>query len=272
MSFSRIEQMFARLQEKGEGALIPYIPVGYPTAERSEALIRVIAESGADLIELGVPYSDPLADGPTIQEASQIAVAGGAKLSTCLTTVKSLRDSGLNLPIVLMGYCNSFLAYGLERLACDANAAGVDGLIIPDLPSTMAKSWVDIFEPHGLDVIFFLAPTTSEERAAAVVQQGKGFLYCISVTGVTGERDTLPDELPAFLKQVRTVTNLPLAVGFGISNEKHVREVIQYADGAIVGSALINVIRQSSPDKLESEVRRFIRELKQATCLSETRV
>ncbi|GFN32270.1 tryptophan synthase subunit alpha [Paenibacillus xylaniclasticus] len=269
---SRIETMFARLKERGERALIPYITVGYPTAEGSESLIRTIAESGADMIELGIPYADPLADGPTIQEASLTAVHNGITLASCLETVRSLRESGLELPLVLMGYCNSLLAYGLERLAHDAKAAGVDGFIIPDLPSTMAQPWVDIFEPHGLDVIFFLAPTTTEERAAAVVRQGRGFLYCISVTGVTGERKSLPQELPEFLNQVRKVTSLPLAVGFGISGAHHVREVSEYADGAIVGSALINLIRQTPPELVEQEVSRFIAELKQATRLTSAQV
>ncbi|WP_433942880.1 tryptophan synthase subunit alpha [Paenibacillus sp. SN-8-1] len=262
---SRIDQMFARLREQGECALIPYIPVGYPTAEGSESLIRTIAESGADLIELGVPYADPLADGPTIQEASLAAVSNGINLKSCISMVRTLRDKGLETPIVLMGYCNSFLAYGLDKLADDAKEAGIDGFIIPDLPSTMAKPYVEIFEARGLQNIFFLAPTTSEAREAAVVEQGQGFLYCISVTGVTGERKSLPAELRNFIHQARQVTELPLAVGFGISNEDHVREVSEYADGAIVGSALINVIKHSESHEVEAKVGEFIRALKQAT-------
>lgn len=262
---NRIEQMFARLREQGECALIPYIPVGYPTAEGSESLIRVIAESGADLIELGVPYADPLADGPTIQEASLTAVTNGTNLKSCISMVRKLRSSGLQTPIVLMGYCNSFMAYGLEALADDAREAGVDGLIIPDLPSTMAEPYVNIFEARGLNNIFFLAPTTSEAREAAVVEQGQGFLYCISVTGVTGERASLPEELRGFIQKARQVTPLPLAVGFGISTPAHVREVSEYADGAIVGSALINVIKQAEPQDVEAKVSHFIREMKQAT-------
>ncbi|MBP2000269.1 tryptophan synthase alpha chain [Paenibacillus shirakamiensis] len=262
---NRIDAVFAELREKGESALIPYIPVGYPTVEGSASLIQAIAEAGADIIELGVPYADALADGPTIQEASLQAVTNGVNLKACISMVQELRSRGLQTPIVFMGYCNSFLAYGLEALAEDAKQAGVDGFIIPDLPSTMAKPYVEIFESKGLKNIFFLAPTTSKEREAAVVDQGQGFLYCISVTGVTGERKSLPEELPAFVKQARSVTNLPLAVGFGISNEHHVREVSEYADGAIVGSALINVIRQAAPENVENEVRHFIQKLKQAT-------
>ncbi|MBD8498980.1 tryptophan synthase subunit alpha [Paenibacillus arenosi] len=262
---SRIEKTFAQLREKEEGALIIYIPVGYPNLDISESLIRAIAESGADIIELGVPYADPLADGPTIQEACLQAVNHGTNLDICLETVSKLRASGIDTPIVFMGYCNSFLAYGLERLAVQAVEAGVDGFIIPDLPSTMAQPWVQKFEPHGLDLIFFLAPTTSEERAAAVVKQGSGFLYCISVTGVTGVRQSLPDELPGFIHQIRQQSTLPLAVGFGISNAQHVKEVSSYADGAIVGSALIQVIKQASPETVEQDVRAFVYQLKSAT-------
>ncbi|GIN92709.1 tryptophan synthase subunit alpha [Siminovitchia terrae] len=262
---SRIQATFARLRKKMEGALIPYIPVGYPTAESSEHLVRTICESGADLLELGVPYADPLADGPTIQEAGAKALANGTNLRSCIEMVARLRHSGLETPIVLMGYCNSFLAYGLESLAKDAAEAGVDGLIIPDLPSKMANPWVEVFRPFGLDLIFFLAPTMSETRLASVVQKSTGFLYCISVTGVTGERESLPELLPAFLKQVRTVTEKPLCVGFGISRFQHVSDIIPYADGVIVGSALINVIKQANPDEVEEKVRAYINTMKKAT-------
>ncbi|MNZ79107.1 Tryptophan synthase alpha chain [compost metagenome] len=182
-----------------------------------------------------------------------------------METVASLRSSGLETPIVLMGYCNSFLAYGIERLAIDAAQAGVDGFIIPDLPSTMADPWVDVLSSNGLDLIFFLAPTTSEQRAASIVQKATGFLYCISVTGVTGARENLTEELPVFLKYARSLTDLPLCVGFGITNATHVNQVSQYADGAIVGSALINLIKRSEPAQVEMKVREFIETLKRAT-------
>ncbi|GIQ68037.1 tryptophan synthase subunit alpha [Xylanibacillus composti] len=262
---NRIQRTFARLREQGESALIPYIPVGFPAAETSESLIRTLCESGADLVELGVPFGDPLADGRVIQDASTQALANGTTLRACIEMVARLRPSYPELPFILMGYCNSFLAYGLERFAADAVEAGVDGLIIPDLPSTMADPWVEIFRPHALDLIFFLAPTTSEQRAAATMSKGSGFLYCISVNGVTGEREKLPQELPAFLKQARAATDLPLCVGFGISSEEHVREISRHADGAIVGSALIRVIQQAAPDQLEGEVRSYMQRLKNAT-------
>ncbi|PLT44683.1 Tryptophan synthase alpha chain [Paenibacillus pasadenensis] len=262
---SRIETMFSRLKERGEKALIPYLPCGYPEPGSTPGLIRAIADAGADMIELGVPYADPLADGPVIQEASLQAVLGGTRLRDCLETVAGMRREGLKLPVALMGYANSFLAYGLEKLAHDAALAGVDGFIIPDLPSTMAAPWVDVFRPQGRDLIFFIAPTTTPERAQAVVEQGSGFLYCISVAGVTGERERMPEELERFLDEVRRRTELPLAVGFGISHAGHVEEVSRYADGAIVGSALVNLIRRTPADQVEAEVGRFIGELKQAT-------
>lgn len=262
---NRIQVTFDQLKHIGEKALIPYIPVGYPALETTEELIRTICESGADLLELGVPNGDPLADGPTIQAASTQAIANGTTLRHCIQVVQRLRQSGLDLPIIFMGYCNSFLAYGLESFARDARNAGVDGLIIPDLPSTMAGPWVDIFRQHEIDLIFFLAPTTSEERAASVVEQGTGFVYCISVTGVTGARDELPEELPQFISQAREATSLPLCVGFGISTPKHVAEVSQYADGVIVGSALLQVINHAPKDQMHTKVREYVSSLKEAT-------
>lgn len=262
---SRIKDTFIKLKQRNEGALIPYIPVGYPDTECSEDLIRTICESGADILELGVPYADPLADGPTIQEAGAQALTNGANLYTCINVVRKLRHEGLETPIVLMGYCNSFLAYGLNQLAIDASEAGIDGFIIPDLPSTMSNSWVEVFRPFELDLIFFLAPTTTEERALSVVQKGSGFLYCISVNGVTGERKNISGELPSFLKHASNITDLPLCVGFGISTPEHVSEVNEYADGVIVGSALINVIKNSKPEQIEEEVMKYIQSLKAVT-------
>ncbi|NPC91332.1 tryptophan synthase subunit alpha [Bacillus sp. WMMC1349] len=262
---SRIKNTFEKLKKRNEGALIPYIPVGYPTMDSSETIIKTICHAGADILELGVPCADPLADGPTIQEASAQALDNGINLNECIKMVHKLRSNGLETPIVLMGYCNSFLAYGLEQLATDASKAGVDGFIIPDLPSTMADPWLTVFRPYGLDLIFFLAPTTSNTRMASVVKKGSGFLYCISVNGVTGERENMPKELPVFLKHVRAVTDSPLCVGFGISSANHVTEVCEYADGAIVGSALINVMKHAAPNEIETVVRSYIASLKEAT-------
>lgn len=262
---SRINEAFLRLKKSNEGALIPYIPVGYPTIDSSESLIRTICEAGADILELGVPYADPLADGPTIQEAGAQALSNGVTLKTCINMVSRLRETGVETPIVLMGYCNSFLSYGLNKLSHEATKAGINGFIIPDLPSTMADSWVEVFQPFGLDLIFFLAPTTTDARLASVVQKGSGFIYCISVNGVTGERETVSNELPSFIKNVRKVTDSPLCVGFGVSSNNHVLEINEYADGVIVGSALINVIKKSQLNQVETNVKNYIQSLKQAT-------
>jgi len=262
---SRIESTFIQLKNRQECALIPYLTVGYPTMDETPALIQAICASGADIVELGVPFSDPLADGPTIQEASQVALRNGITLRKCLETVYSLRKSGLETPFALMGYCNPFLAYSVNRLAQDAATCGVDGLIVPDLPYDEADTWVSATRANRLDLIFFVAPTTPEQRLRSVVQLGSGFLYCISLTGVTGARTELSQELPDFLGRVRSVTDLPLAVGFGISTPDHVRQVAAIADAAIVGSALITVIKRSSPGNRVTETQEFIRLLKAAT-------
>src|SRR5262249_913948 len=204
--------------------------------------------AGADLFELGVPFSDPLADGATVQRASERALANGVRLPFCLETVAALRARGVLAPLVLMGYFNPFLQYGVQRLARDAAAAGADGFIIPDLPPEEAEECRTALRAAGLDLIFLVAPTTPEERIAEIGRIASGFIYCVSLTGVTGARRELWEGLPAFLDRVRRQTNLPLVVGFGISSAAHVRQVGQHADGAIVASALINTIERLPPE------------------------
>jgi tryptophan synthase alpha chain len=262
---SCLNATFARLKTQGECALILYLTVGFPTLEETPHLIRAICEAGADIVELGVPFSDPLADGQTIQEASEVALRNGVTLKKCLETVAHLRQAGLEAPLVLMGYCNPFLAYGIEQLARDAATAGVDGLIVPDLPPEQADAWVASTQANDLDLIFFLAPTTTQRRLRSVVQQASGFIYCISTTGVTGARSELPTDLPEFLRQVRSVTDLPLAVGFGISTPQHVRQIAGIADGVIVGSALINTVKQHPVEDRIQAVRDFVKPLKEST-------
>lgn len=262
---SRIETTFRALRRAGECALIPYLTVGYPTLAETVPLVRAISAGGADILELGVPFSDPLADGPTIQEASQVALDNGVTVAHCLDVVTQIRKADVGLPIVLMGYCNPFLRYGVARLARDAALAGVDGLVVPDLPPDQAEHWIDATKTHGLDLIFFLAPTTSDARLRTVVRYGSGFIYCISVAGVTGARAALDDDLPSFLARVRATTDLPLAVGFGISTTQHVGDVAALADAAIVGSALITAIRQSAVPERPGVVRAYIESLKSAT-------
>jgi tryptophan synthase alpha chain len=261
----RIKKVFADLQSRGEAAYIPFLTIGFPTLEKSRELVHVMADSGADLIELGVPFSDPLADGPTIQAASQIALRNGITVKKSLAFVKTLRDEGVATPILLMGYANPFLAYGIDALAKDATSAGVDGFIIPDLPVQEATEWTTAFSRQSLNLIFFIAPTTEPERAKKILSQANGFLYCISVAGVTGARDSLPTELPAFLRKIRTQTKLPLCVGFGISTPAQVAQVAKDADGAIVASAIINLLNDTAAPSQAAVLGTFIKRQKAAT-------
>ncbi|RME51550.1 MAG: tryptophan synthase subunit alpha [Caldilineae bacterium] len=236
-----IAQTFAQTRT----AFMPYVPLGYPTVEDSLAIVRALVEAGADMLELGVPFSDPLADGPTIQAATQRALQNGVTVESCLHMARQLRAEGIAVPFLLMGYLNPFLAYGLERLVREAAATGVDGFIIPDLPPEEAGDFDALCAAHGLAPIYFLAPTSTPERVALVSRKGRGFLYLVSLTGVTGARDALSETLPAFIGRVRAATSLPLAVGFGISNGAQARQVAQHADGVIVGSALVKRAAQS---------------------------
>jgi tryptophan synthase alpha chain len=259
---SRIAETFANLKSAGKTALMPYVMVGYPERESALELAPALAAAGADLFEVGVPFSDPLADGATVQRAAERALANGVRLPDCLETVAELRRRGLTTPMVLMGYFNPFLRYGLARFVADAAAAGVDGLIIPDLPPEEATEFRSLCQAAGLDLIFLIAPTTPDERIAEIARQASGFIYCVALTGVTGARRELWDGLPAFLDRVRRHTDLPLGVGFGISSAAHVRQVSQHADGAIVASALIDRLDKAAPEQRVQVAVEYLRELK----------
>ena len=201
-----------------------------------------MVRGGADLIEIGVPFSDPLADGATVQRTSQVALRHGVTLADAVAMARRLREQhGVSVPILLMGYFNPMLQYGLEELARDSAAAGVDGYIVPDLPAEESDELLAACRRHGLDLVFLLAPTSTDERIAAVAERASGFVYCVSLTGVTGQRAALPD-LRDYLARVRARTDLPLAIGFGVSTPEHVRQVGEVADGAVVASALINFL------------------------------
>lgn len=259
---SRIAETFARLKAAGRTALLPYAMIGFPERDSALELVPALEAAGADLFELGVPFSDPLADGATVQRASERALANGVRLSFCLETVAALRARGVAAPLVLMGYFNPFLQYGLERFAADAAAAGADGAIIPDLPPEEAAECHAAFRAHGLDLIFLIAPTTPDERIAQIARLASGFIYCVALTGVTGARRDLWPGLPEFLQRVRRHTDLPLVVGFGISSAAHVRQVGEHAAGAIVASALINVIEGLPPEQQISGAVAFLEQLK----------
>lgn len=238
----RISQTFERGRSRGRAMLMPYFTLGYPDAERSVDIIRAVAQSGADLLELGMPFSDPLADGLTIQRSTQQALAQGMTVQRCLELTADLRKQGVELPLLLMGYLNPILSYGEQRFALDAAASGADGLIIPDLPPEEAGVLEGACRDAGLALVYLLAPTSTVERIRLVAGRSSGFIYLVSVTGVTGARAVLADDLVQFIQRVRDATDKPLAVGFGISTPEQVARIGRLADGVIVGSALINVV------------------------------
>jgi tryptophan synthase alpha chain len=238
----RIAGVFEQLRRDGRAALMPYLTMGYPQRESALALVPAAAAAGADLIELGVPFSDPLADGATIQGASQQALANGMSLALCLEQAAMLRHRGAALPLVLMSYYNPILQMGLDGFARRAAAAGIDGTIVPDLPPEEAGGLCAALEAQGIDPIFLLPPTADEERVRLVAARSRGFLYLVSLTGVTGARDRLPPDLESFVAWVRPATDLPLAVGFGISSPQQAARVARIADGVIVGSALVRAV------------------------------
>ncbi len=235
---SRIEARFAALEQTGEGALVVFIVAGHPTPAASAQALDAIARAGADVIELGIPFSDPLADGPVIQAASQQALAAGMTPAGVLDLVRDFRRSH-HTPIVLMTCYNPIYQFGVARFAETAAAAGVDGVIVTDLPPEEATDWVAATHTHGLDRILLLAPTSSPERVKAVAELAGGFVYCVSRLGVTGARSDVPADLQELVGRIRAHTDKPVAVGFGVAKPEHVARVCAVADGAVVGSAVV---------------------------------
>ncbi len=236
-----VDMTFERLKAAGRLAFIPYLTAGYPDGAAALELGKTLAAHGADMIEIGVPFSDPLGDGPTIQRTSSTALAAGMTVSKALGLAGELARATAK-PIVVMGYYNPILRYGLERFCADAAAAGVQGLIVPDLPVEESDELLVCCRAQGLHLIYLLAPTSTQARIDAVAARGSGFIYCMAVTGVTGARRDLADDLGAFLARVRERTALPLVVGFGISRPEHLQQLHGLADGAVVASALIDLM------------------------------
>jgi tryptophan synthase alpha chain len=266
---ARITEAFQRAKQEGRGVLIPYFMCGYPSAAQSIKLVLAAAEGGADIIELGMPFSDPLADGATIQRAGQMALERGMTIRGCMEIARQVA-AGSDVPLLLMGHYNPVLAYGLERFCEAAHASGVCGLIIPDLPVEEATPLREAAQRHGLALIFLVPPTASSERIAQIAELTAtgpgGFIYCISLNGVTGSRATLLPHLRGFIAVVRDYTkdkNIPLAVGFGLSTPEHIAEVTSYADGAVVGSALVNLIDRHAEEEQVEAVRQYVQSLRQ---------
>ncbi|MGD9116612.1 MAG: tryptophan synthase subunit alpha [Dehalococcoidia bacterium] len=254
---SRIANAFSR--QKRKKALIPYVTVGYPTIEATLEVVPLLAQNGADIVELGIPFSDPLADGVTIQRSSHQALLKGVTINTCLDVAEKLRKQ-TDVPLVFMTYYNPVFHYGLEAFCKDSAAAGVDGLIIPDLPPQEGGELEKVAPKHDLDLIYLLAPTSPPERIKLVASKSRGFIYLVSVTGVTGAREALPADLAAFADRVRKAASQPLCVGFGISTPQQAQRVAAIADGVIVGSRIIQLMENGDMGK----VGEFIKELREA--------
>ncbi len=268
---TRIQQRFAALREAGELGIVAYLTAGDPSLDATLEFVLALAAAGADVIELGVPFSDPLADGPTIQRASERALKSGTTLAGVLDLVRRIRKTS-EVPLVLFSYFNPILQMGIEKFASAAEAAGADGVLATDLTLEESEDYRRVLRAHHLDAIFLGAPTSTDERLAKIANCSSGFLYLISRTGVTGAKDTLPDDLPALLRRARAASKLPLAVGFGISLPGHVSLLGGLADAAVVGSALVAEIanatesgaRASSIDAAAAALRLKVRALKQA--------
>lgn len=255
---SRIDETFARLRARRELGFIPYLTIGYPERESALELVPALVRGGACAVELGIPFSDPLADGATIQRASQVALQNGVTVRYCLETAARLREQGVDVPLVFMGYFNPLLQYGLERFVRACVEVGVDGVIVPDLPPNESDELHALCRQAGRDLIFMVAPTSTERHLREVAARASGFIYCVSLTGVTGARDRLPEELPVFLQRVRAVTELPLALGFGISRPEHVAQVRDLVDAVVVGSALLDRLVSVAPAERASTAEEFI--------------
>lgn len=259
---NRIKNSFNTLKEKGEMGIIPYLTVGFPSIEDTMNMVPALAEGGADIIELGVPYSDPLADGTTIQRSSFQALLNGVNLKKCLDVCKNLRLNGLTTPLVLMGYYNPILRFGLKEFALSCKENGVDGIIVPDLPFEESSPLKKECQENEISFIPLLAPTSTDIRIEKTCQNADGFIYCVSLTGVTGARQEMGSSVPEFINRVKKHAKVPIAIGFGISQRQHVESLSTIANAAVVGSALIDTIEKTpTPDRREV-VKSFISDLK----------
>lgn len=261
MNTDRIKQKFGEIRREGRPGLLVFLTAGFPDMEATMELVPALVEAGADGIELGVPFSDPLGDGPIIQESSFKALQRGVTLEDCFEAVEKLRGLVPNTPLVLMGYYNSIYNYGPARFGEEADRVGVDGVIVVDLPHDEAQPLTDECSPRGVHVIPLLAPTSTDDSVKAACADATGFIYCLSVTGVTGARDQVGARSMDLVDRARAGTSLPLVVGFGISQRQHVVDVCQKADAAAVGSALVRVMLESPRNQLIKRATRLVAEL-----------
>jgi tryptophan synthase alpha chain len=264
---SRLIQRLAALKTSNTKALVTFITAGDPDLTTTEEMIHLLEESGADIIELGVPFSDPMADGPTIQLSSERALSSGTTLTAILQTVRNVRRSS-SIPIILMGYLNPIHAYGYERFCRDAAQAGVDGVLLVDMPPEEADDFLRTANVHGLNVIFLLTPTSDTSRIETVNKLGRGFIYYVTVTGVTGARQDISESLASELARIRNEVALPIMAGFGISTTEQAASVAALADGVVVGSAIVKLFQQHSGIQLRQELKSFVSALKQAITIA----
>lgn len=260
---NRLARRLAALKHTHTKALVTFITAGDPNLAVTEKMIRLLEDAGADIIELGMPFSDPMADGPTIQLSSERALAAGTTLTGILETVRNVRKYS-DIPVILMGYLNPIHAYGYGRFSRDAVEAGVDGVLLVDMPPEESEGFLQSATAHGLDVIFLLTPTSDESRIDEVNRLGRGFIYYVTVTGVTGARQDVSETLAAELSQIRGKVMLPVMAGFGISTPDQAARVAGLADGVVVGSAIVKLFQQHSGAELENELKLFVGGLKQA--------
>ena len=258
MMHNQLDEMFENNRKNGKTIVIPFLPASWPESNSTIDIVNAAVKGGASAIEIGWPFSDPMGDGPVNQRAYDTAIQNGCTGEVVIDLASQIRTTHPHLPIIIMGYFNPLLAYGPERWAKDAQSAGINGLICVDLPPQEALEIAPILTKHSIHTIFLLAPTSTDDRIELVSEYGSGMIYCVSVVGITGARKTLSNELPVFIEQVRTKTDIPLAIGFGISERSHVVEVNEIADAAVVGSAFIQAIAQADRQTIQTATEDFI--------------
>jgi len=262
---NRIDKTFKTIESASGFALAPFITIGYPDIETSIQMALAAIKAGADILELGVPFSDPLADGPTIQMASEKALHQGVNVKTCLSVLKQIRNENNDVPLILMGYINPFLKYGFNKFVEDTSRAGADGLIIPDLPTEESLEFSALCRDENLYLIPLLAPTSEDHRIRLACKGANGFIYCVSLTGVTGARSQVSKGVEELIKRIRIYSDLPILVGFGISSKEHVSEISRFANGVVFASAMLDEVSRVSNENAAAIVSKFVKKLRSGT-------